>query len=584
MNVNSGQERLLYPAKLNKTLGRLASCLLAWGALTLFGTTEAMSQAYTINIQPVDTLASYALKTLDNRKFTDSVQVVSTLSQITSKLRLDGNIFADFHDLRWKGDTVNGFLSAGKKQYLSLRNAGSGKQYSSWRSLQNKAAFTRDLELYLNNGYPFARLYFTEAVFSHDTLRATLEVEKGPQIVFDSLVIREKGKTKASFLQKYLFIATGTPYSEKAFQGIASRMNNSGYLRTSSSPQVEFYADKARVSLAVDELKVNQIDGVIGFLPDQNSETGKLLLTGQVETDLHNLFGTGKHVYLNWQNFNVASQKLDVAYDHPVLLGSPLDFHGAFQQLKQDSSFVTRSAQAGFKLPIGYFLKFGFGVDFRQNSLLAANRISTAEKLVNADSRLNQYQVAITYTQLDDMLLPSKGISSGLTIGVGQKEIVRNSIVDPELYNDVELKSIQTTIEGYLENYLKPAKAVVFAQQVYVGSILNDQVFRNDLFRFGGLRRLRGFNENQFYSQHYGVGVAELRFLFQEESYFVTFADQGIISSEAASWVYAAGVGGGMVLKVNNGIFRLMLAVGGTKGQPMDITQPKVHFGFVNRF
>ncbi|MEQ8811079.1 MAG: hypothetical protein RIE59_18560, partial [Imperialibacter sp.] len=153
-----------------------------------------------------------------------------------------------------------------------------------------------------------------------------------------------------------------------------------------------------------------------------------------------------------------------------------------------------------------------------------------------------------------------------------------------ELYNDIKLKSIQTTMEGYFENYLKPTKAIVFAQQVYVGVILNDQVFRNDLFRFGGLRRLRGFNENQFYSQHYGVGVAELRFLFQEESYFVTFADQGIVDGGAGNWVYAAGVGGGMALKVNNGIFRLMLAVGGTKGQPMDITQPKVHFGFVNRF
>ncbi|MEQ8418089.1 MAG: BamA/TamA family outer membrane protein [Imperialibacter sp.] len=565
-------------------MGRLASYLLAWGTLTLFGTTEVMSQVYVINIEATDTVAIRALSALDNRKFTDSLHVISTLNQITSKLRLDGYIFADFHDMQWGHDSVNGFLSAGKKQYLSLQNASDGKQYSSWSNLQSNAAFNKDLESYLNNGHPFARLYFKEATFSYDILSATLDVEKGPRIVFDSLVVIQKGRTKTNFLQKYLFIAEGTPYSERAFQGIASRINNSGYLRTTSSPQVEFYAGKARVSLALDELHVNQIDGVIGFLPDQNSETGKLLLTGQVETDLHNLFGTGKHVYLNWQNFNVASQKLDVAYDHPVLLGSPLDFHGGFQQLKQDSSFVTRSAQAGFKLPIGYFLKFGFGLDFRQNSLLSANRISSTEKLVNADSRLNQYQVGMTYTCLDDILLPSKGMSSGLTVGIGQKEIVRNSIVDPELYNDVKLKSIQTTIEGYFENYLKPTKAVVFAQQVYMGAILNDQVFRNDLFRFGGLRRLRGFNENQFYSQHYGVGVAELRFLFQEESYFVTFADQGIVDGGAGNWVYAAGVGGGMVLKVNNGIFRLMLAVGGTKGQPMDITQPKVHFGFVNRF
>ena len=583
MDIYSGQERLLYATKLSKTLRTAAACLLVWSIICVGAVGTAHAQGYVIRLQSQDPVASQVLSKLDDTRRYDSVQVIQALQQLVSGLHVIGYVQAGLESLLWQGDSVSGSLAAGSRMFLQIEMDGT-QRTSSWQGLQTGTSFRRDLERHLNDGYPFARLYFEEARVSNDTLTAVLGVEKGPLIVFDSLQVTGADRTRPTFLQKLLFISPGTPYSDRTFQGITNRINSSGYLRVAAAPRVEFYDGKADVSLELDELQVNQIDGIIGFLPDQNNETGRLLVTGQVEADLNNLFGSGKRIYVNWENFNVSSQKLKVAYDHPVLFGSPLDFNGSFQQLKQDSSFVSRVVHAGFALPLSGFWKLAFGVDLRRNSLLSPGNLQDAEELLNADSRLNQYGMGVTYTRLNDILLPTSGVSAGFHVGVGQKEIIENASVNGELYNDILLKSIQTTTEAHFQNYTSLFKSSVFVQQAYAGTIINREIFTNDLFRFGGLDRLRGFNESQFFARHYGIGVLEWRFLFQKESYFVSFIDQAAIASDNNQWLYALGMGGGMVLKVNNGLFRLMLAVGGTNNQPIDVTQPKVHFGFTNRF
>lgn len=583
MDIYSGQERLLYATKLSKTLRTAAACLLVWSIICVGAVGTVQAQGYAIRLQPQDPVASQALSTLDDTRRYDSLQAVQALQQLLAGLYASGYVQASMANLVWRGDSVCGSLEAGTRMFLKVKKEGSEKAIS-WSGFRSGQSFRKDLEKHLNDGYPFARLYFETASMANDTLSAVLAVERGPLIVFDSLHVTGAGKTRPIFLQKLLFINPGTPYSEKTFQGIASRVGSSGFLRLTAAPRVEFYDGKAGVRLELEELQVNQIDGIIGFLPDQNNETGRLLVTGQVEADLNNLFGTGKQIYFNWENFNVSSQKLIVAYNHPVLLGSPLDFDGSFQQLKQDSSFVSRTIHTGFALPLSGCWKLGFGVDFRRNSLLSPGNLQGAERLLSADSRLNQYAVGVNYTRLNDILLPTHGIDAAIKFGVGQKEIIKNASVNQDLYNEILLKTLQITSEARIQNFTPLFKSSVFVQQLFAGSIVNREVFTNDLFRFGGLDRLRGFNQNQFFAQHYGIGVLEWRFLFQKESYFVSFVDQAAIALDNNRWLYALGLGGGMVLRVNNGLFRLMLAVGGNGNQPIDLTQPKIHFGFTNRF
>lgn len=547
--------------------------------------TAARGQRYVVDILAEDKAAEQAISRLAGRSYPDSVTAVAAMQQVLSRLVSEGHLLASYGRVTWSTDSVAATLAAGPKQLVYLVEEGQrGRRPISPAQLLSQSALDVKLNGYLNNGYPFARLAYGEAATGTDTLLLSVSVTPGPAIRFDTLRLSGQSKTRTKFLQKYLFISTGTPYSERAVQGIVSRVNGSGYLEAASVPAVDFFKEKAAVTLAIRELEVNQIDGVLGFLPAQNTETGKLLITGQVETDLYNLFGTGQHFSFNWQNFNVASQRLRLVYDHPVVLGSPIDFHGSFQQLKQDSTFVTRAFYTGFSVPLAYRWELRFGVDFLRNSLLSTTAITPGERLIQADSRLNQYKAGLAYNGVNDIVLPTKGLRVGVDIGYGQKEINRNRAIDDIAYEGIMLSTPQTTLQASLENYTEVFRSSVFVQQFNAGAIINDELFRNDLFRLGGFTRLRGFNENQFFARRFAVGVLEWRLRFDEGSYLLSFVDQSVQSPITGSWLYAAGFGSGLVLKVRSGLFRLMAGWGWASDGSAQLAQPKIHFGFVNRF
>ena len=55
------------------------------------------------------------------------------------------------------------------------------------------------------------------------------------------------------------------------------------------------------------------------------------------------------------------------------------------------------------------------------------------------------------------------------------------------------------------------------------GSVMNKNLFTNDLFRLGGLNSLRGFNENFFFVSQYVLGNFEFRIQGSRETYFFGF-------------------------------------------------------------
>lgn len=110
----------------------------------------------------------------------------------------------------------------------------------------------------------------------------------------------------------------------------------------------------------------------------------------------------------------------------------------------------------------------------------------------------------------------------------------------------------------------------------------NTQTIENQLLRLGGLKTLRGFNEEFFFASSYVVNQAECRVYFEQESFLFVFYDQGILKNQ--SWQAPLGLGGGFSLRTNAGLLSFAIAVGKTKDAPLDFTNMKVHFGYLSRF
>ena len=103
------------------------------------------------------------------------------------------------------------------------------------------------------------------------------------------------------------------------------------------------------------------------------------------------------------------------------------------------------------------------------------------------------------------------------------------------------------------------------------------------MYRIGGLKSLRGFNENFFYAQYFISNRLELRQYFESRSYFMVFYDNMFYKTNSFTDI-PMGLGVGFSLATSNGLFNFAYALGSSDQQAFNFTESKVHLGFVSRF
>ena len=107
------------------------------------------------------------------------------------------------------------------------------------------------------------------------------------------------------------------------------------------------------------------------------------------------------------------------------------------------------------------------------------------------------------------------------------------------------------------------------------------------LFRIGGIKTLRGFNELSLFSSGYGILQNELRFMLGQKDYLSVFSDLAYTEKKEdikrnANWHF--GLGTGINFQTKAGIFSLFLAVGKTNRDNFDFRNTKVHLSYINTF
>jgi hemolysin activation/secretion protein len=106
--------------------------------------------------------------------------------------------------------------------------------------------------------------------------------------------------------------------------------------------------------------------------------------------------------------------------------------------------------------------------------------------------------------------------------------------------------------------------------------------------RIGGLRTLRGFDEESISASSYSIFSLEYRFLLDQNSFFSVFSDYGLYENNTtgSEYIYDTplGIGAGISFETKAGIFTFNYAVGSQFGNPIDVRAAKIHFGFINFF
>jgi hemolysin activation/secretion protein len=183
--------------------------------------------------------------------------------------------------------------------------------------------------------------------------------------------------------------------------------------------------------------------------------------------------------------------------------------------------------------------------------------------------------------------LPTSGWGIDFRGSVGQKKIIKNPAFSDDIYKNVDLASIQFRVTGAIQKFWRVYKNILLKTQVSGGYLEADNLFQSDLFRIGGLKSLRGFTENQFFTSKYGIANFEFRAMFSQMTYFMLFYDQSALIDDFDKNMmvqYPFGTGAGFSFSTQAGIFNFVFAMGKSNVQPFGFEYSKIHFGYISRF
>ncbi|MCV9388661.1 BamA/TamA family outer membrane protein [Reichenbachiella ulvae] len=498
---------------------------------------------------------------------------------ILMQLRESGYWLASLDSVSWQEERVAFYFYQGRR-YDQVQFEITGEEGLEEKSFmprrthgiqQVEDRLTRTIAQYENHGYPFATLSIDSSYLQDDQLFLRLSVDPGMFITYDSLLVKPDDVLSAKFLSRYLGMPYGHYYDESKVQGIKDKLENLPAVSLKSISS-SFRLQQAQLALDLQAEKVNYFDGILGLVP-ANENRDKVQLTGELNLSLKNLFKSAKQFELHWEKFTDNSQMLDASYLHPVFLGTPLDLYVAYDQLKQDTLFSNRSLTLAFD----YYLNGKARIRASYENQLG-NELNDASG-ESGNFRLDYYGVGIDFWQLDNRQFPREGQAFALEAKVGQKET--------RIDTASNINGTQYRLKAAFRTFHPIGRRMVLHGALSGGYLQGDPLYLNDLFRLGGLRSVRGFNENEFYASRYAQFSLEWRFYLERRSYLVVFADQALMAYDIESGSFRdepTGVGAGMQFDTSGGSFLILYGLGRRRNEAFSFDSSKIHFGYTALF
>ena len=452
-----------------------------------------------------------------------------------------------------------------------------------------------------NNGFPFAKVWLDSIVWKKNLLSASLMIDKGKLITIDSIKVDGDVKIANAYLYGYLGIKPGDLYNESLIREINKQVDEIPFVQQESTARIIFNDDKASIILQLKNRNASKFDLVIGVLPN-NRVSGKVIVTGQGSLDMWNVLGRGERLTLSLDKLQPRSTEFKSALQYPYLLQQPFGINLGFEINKNDTFYIDVKKEIGLQyLFSGRNYIKGF-VRNTTSSLLSVDTFEIKQSHTlpsQIDLSVTYYGLEAAYEKLDFRLSPRKGWHLFASAAVGNRKVIRNPAItqltdlnEPDfnfssLYDSLPEKSLRYELLAKADKYTSISRTQVLKLSFQSKALIAPDVFQNELYRIGGNRLLRGFDEQSVYASWYNVFTAEYRYLIQRTSYLFLFTDFAYIEHQLPNNFYTdwpKGVGAGLTFQTKAGIFGVSYAVGSERGNALQLRSAKIHFGYINEF
>lgn len=419
------------------------------------------------------------------------------------------------------------------------------------------------LSWYLNNGHPFTevKMIFT----SGQTPTAKMSITKGPEVRWGKLVVKPEGVIKEKVLANLIQIESGRLFKEQQLQQAQFQVEGSLPFKLRRAPEWMLDNQQADVYFYLERIKMSSATGIIGL--QQNPGTQKNDLVGELHLQLQNTWQRNEKFFLHWRSIAPQTQMLKATLGWPYIGGSSYGINAGFALYKRDTSFLEVKANLGLSYLLAKNWQLLALIDFWQSNALVSSASSNDLKSFSTRS----YGIGIQRQQLDFLPNPTKGMLFKVNYLVGNKRA----------QNDI----LTWRLELAQRYFLPIAKRQVLSINQQFEHVQATTIFSNELYRFGGLERMRGFDEDAFFASTIAFAGLEYRYLLDQYAHFSVFTDWAWLENQVLGQqnsIYAFGLG--LVIGSENGQFKLSYALGAEVGNVLQLNAGKLHVGFISYF
>ena len=545
----------------------------------------------------------------------DSVQCIQKVNQTLLFLASQSYLTATVNNVIFRDSVCEVWVNTGSSyKWIKLFEGNVTEDVltaSGWRqnlfynkvfNYQSYAQKANQMLAYLEqNGYPFAQIKLDSIIVQNDGISAQLNLDKGDLVKFDTVEIIGDANIKSWYVAKYLGIKKDGLYNEQLLKRMDARLSQLPYIQITRSSLVYFVGATAKPVVYLTNKRSSSVDGLIGFAPSSDNNQNKLLITGEANLKLQNLFGTGKGFDLAFRSFLNGSQELKTRIVWPYIARSNIGVDYELDLLKFDSTFLDVKHDIGLQYRFVGSDYFKFFFSTQNTSLLSVdtNAIKVTRALpASNDLKVNLYGFSAKVVRYDYFLNPRKGYGFDASAAIGTKQIIRNPTVDAlkvsqpdgsnkSLYDTIALSSTQYKLTFRGDVFLPLFDRATIRFEGNFGHLQSPVLFFSELFRLGGIRTLKGFDEQAIFASSYGILNTELRYLLQQNSHVMLFWNGGWYQNKIRQPLVEDmpyGFGAGLNFETGAGIFSLYYAVGKQFNNSIEFNKAKIHFGFVSYF
>lgn len=433
----------------------------------------------------------------------------------------------------------------------------------------------KEVDSYLNNlnlkiaeqGDPFSSLQLiNQTKLTPNLISTELIISSNKKRRIDHIIIKGYEKFPKSYLKHFLKLKSRKTFNLNAIKEKIELLNNLQFANKIKDPEVLFTKDSTTLYIYVEKTRTNNFDGFLGF--GTNEDTNKIEFDGYLDLRLINNLNYGETLNLYYKSDEIDQQTFKVDADLPYIFSSPIGIQLGLNIFRKDSTFLNASQYAKINYQINSRNKVGIGI----SSTKSTNLLESDTDILN-DYTTNYYTFQYNYvkTEPTNLLFPINfwlDFSSGFGDRDNNLGIQKQSVFSLDTYKIFNLNNKNSI-------YLR-ATAI---------TLNSDDYLDNELFRFGGINSIRGFEENSLVANLYGVLNTEYRYRLNNSIYVHSVFDAAYFENNISNTKEKLfGFGFGLGLLTNAGLFKLNYSSGKTENTPFKLSDSKVHLSLTATF